>query len=147
MNVLRRSYWKRGARRTAICACLRGLRVLRDRELAALYQVQTKRLNEQVKRNSDRFPEDFMFRLTRAEVEGLNRSQNATGSQKHRDPRFPPYAQVACKRRLQAHVDRCARPGSLRHTRTCSVRGWSGAQADRTAQPQVQAATAEHHCS
>jgi len=71
---------------------LRGQRVLLDSELAALYQVQTKRLNEQVKRNTDRFPEDFMFRLTRAEVEILNRSQNATGSQKHRDPRFPPYA-------------------------------------------------------
>ncbi len=71
---------------------LRGQRVLLDSELASLYQVQTKRLNEQVKRNIDRFPKDFMFRLTRAEVEVLNRSQIATGSQKHRDPRFPPYA-------------------------------------------------------
>lgn len=71
---------------------LRGQRVLLDSELASLYQVQTKRLNEQVKRNIDRFPEDFMFRLTRAQVDVLNRSQNATGSQKHRDPRFPPYA-------------------------------------------------------
>src|ERR1700683_2879346 len=50
------------------------------------------RLNEQVKRNAERFPADFMFRLTRAETEALNRSQIATGSQKHRDPRFPPYA-------------------------------------------------------
>jgi hypothetical protein len=71
---------------------LRGQRVLLDSELAALYEVPTKRLNEQVKRNIDRFPADFMFRLTRKEVEVLNRSQNATGSQKHRDPRFPPYA-------------------------------------------------------
>jgi hypothetical protein len=54
--------------------------------------VTTKRLNEQVKRNSDRFPEDFMFRLARAEVEALNRSQFATSSQKHRAPRFPPFA-------------------------------------------------------
>jgi hypothetical protein len=45
-----------------------------------------------VKRNHDRFPEDFMFRLTRKEVDALNRSQFATGSQKHRDPRYPPYA-------------------------------------------------------
>ena len=74
---------------------LRGQRVLLDSELATLYQVQTKRLNEQVKRNIDRFPEDFMFRLSRAEVEVVNRSQNATGSQKHRDPRFPPYAFTA----------------------------------------------------
>jgi len=54
--------------------------------------VTTKRLNEQVKRNAERFPGDFMFRLTRYEVEALNRSQIATGSQKHRDPRFPPFA-------------------------------------------------------
>jgi ORF6N domain len=71
---------------------LRGQKVLLDAELAALYGVTTKRLNEQVKRNAERFPEDFLFRLTPAEVEALNRSQNATGSQKHRDPRFPPYA-------------------------------------------------------
>ncbi|MCI0517735.1 MAG: ORF6N domain-containing protein [Woeseiaceae bacterium] len=62
-----------------------------DVELAALYGVTTKRLNEQVKRNAARFPEDFLFRLNRTEVEALNRSQTATGSQKHRDPRFPPF--------------------------------------------------------
>jgi hypothetical protein len=71
---------------------LRGHRVLLDAELAALYGVTTKRLNEQVKRNAERFPADFIFRLTRIETEVLNRSQNATGSQKHRDPRFAPYA-------------------------------------------------------
>jgi hypothetical protein len=49
-------------------------------------------LNEQVKRNAARFPDDFMFRLTQAETETLNRSQFATGSQSHRDPRFPPYS-------------------------------------------------------
>ena len=54
--------------------------------------VFVRRLNEQVKRNTERFPVDFMFRLTRTETEALNRSQIATGSQKHRDPRFPPYA-------------------------------------------------------
>ena len=66
--------------------------MLLDSELASLYGVTTKRLNEQVKRNIERFPVDFLFRLNQAETEGLNRSQNATGSQKHRDPRFPPYA-------------------------------------------------------
>jgi hypothetical protein len=71
---------------------LRGQRVILDAELAALYGVSTKRLNEQVKRNAARFPDDFMFRLTRPEVDTLNRSQIATGSQKHRDPRFPPFA-------------------------------------------------------
>ena len=71
---------------------LRGHRVLLDAELAALYGVSTKRLNEQVKRNAARFPADFIFRLTPTETVALNRSQNATGSQKHRDPRFAPYA-------------------------------------------------------
>ena len=66
--------------------------MLLDAELAALYGVTTKRLNEQVKRNAERFPEDFLFRLGSDEVEALNRSHFATGSQKHRDPRFPPYA-------------------------------------------------------
>lgn len=71
---------------------LRGHRVLLDAHLARLYGVTTKRLNEAVKRNAMRFPEDFMFRLTRPEAEALDRSQIATGSQKHRDPRFPPFA-------------------------------------------------------
>jgi hypothetical protein len=70
---------------------LRRQRIILDADLAALYGVTTKRLNEQVKRNAERFPDDFMFRLTRAETEALNRSHFATGSQKHRDPRFPPY--------------------------------------------------------
>jgi len=71
---------------------LRGHRVLLDAELAALYGVPTKALNQAVKRNAERFPEDFMFRLSRTETEALNRSQIVTGSQKHRDPRFPPFA-------------------------------------------------------
>ncbi len=70
----------------------RGHKVLLDAELAALYGVTTKRLNEQVKRNAERFPEDFLFRLSAAEVEALNRSHFATSPQKHRNPRFPPYA-------------------------------------------------------
>ena len=69
---------------------VRGHKVILDADLAALYEVPTKRLNEQVKRNAARFPTDFMFRLTPGEIEALNRSQFATGSQKHRDPRFAP---------------------------------------------------------
>ena len=46
---------------------LRNLRVMIDADLATLYGVTTKRLNEQVKRNADRFPGDFMFKLTAAE--------------------------------------------------------------------------------
>lgn len=56
---------------------LRGQRTLLDSELAALYGVNTKRFNEQVKRNIDRFPADFMFQLTAEEAESL-RSQFAT---------------------------------------------------------------------
>ena len=71
---------------------LRGQRVIFDRDLAALYGVPTKALNQAVKRNTERFPEDLMFRLSRTETEALNRSQIVTGHQRHRDPRFPPYA-------------------------------------------------------
>jgi aromatic ring-opening dioxygenase LigB subunit len=56
---------------------LRGHRVILDSDLAALYGVPVKRLNEQVKRNTDRFPEDFAFTLTTEEYEAL-RSQIAT---------------------------------------------------------------------
>jgi hypothetical protein len=56
---------------------LRGHKVLLDAELATLYGVTTKRLNEQVKRNRDRFPDDFLFRLTQEETEAVNRSQIA----------------------------------------------------------------------
>jgi hypothetical protein len=56
---------------------LRGQRVILDRELAAIYGSTTKRLNEQIKRNRDRFPEDFMFQLT-AEEADRSRSQFAT---------------------------------------------------------------------
>ncbi len=47
---------------------IRGQRVILDSDLTALYEVKTMRLNEQVKRNIERFPEDFMFQLTNKEV-------------------------------------------------------------------------------
>ncbi len=58
---------------------LRGQKVMLDADLAALYGVETKRLNEQVRRNPDRFPADFMFRLSDQELADL-RSQSATSS-------------------------------------------------------------------
>ncbi len=70
---------------------IRGEKVMLDSDLAELYGVETRVLNQAVKRNVDRFPEDFMFQLTTIEVVNMNRSQLVTGSQKHRDPRFPPY--------------------------------------------------------
>jgi hypothetical protein len=73
---------------------LRGQRVLLDVDLACLYGVTTKRLNEQVRRNLDRFPLDFMFQLTAAESAAL-RSQTATSNatlSKRGGRRFLPYA-------------------------------------------------------
>ena len=58
---------------------IRGQKVILDRDLAALYQVETKRLNQQVQRNIERFPDDFMFQLTKEEFESL-RSQIATSN-------------------------------------------------------------------
>ena len=58
---------------------IRQQKVMLDFDLAVLYEVETKRLNEQVKRNLDRFPDDFMFRLTKKEWL-IMRSQIATSS-------------------------------------------------------------------
>ncbi len=56
---------------------IRGFQIMLDNNLAKLYGVETKRLLEQVRRNIERFPEDFMFQLTKEEFESL-RSQFAT---------------------------------------------------------------------
>ena len=73
---------------------VRGQKVILDADLAALYDVSTKRLNEAVKRNPKRFPADYLFQLTRKEAENL-RSQIATSSgeaQVHGGRRYTPYA-------------------------------------------------------
>jgi hypothetical protein len=57
-----------------------------------LYGVTTKALNQAVKRNPGRFPEDFAFQLGATEFAVRNRSQIVTGSQKHRDPAYRPWA-------------------------------------------------------
>jgi len=67
---------------TDIIYTIRGKQVMLDSDLASLYQVTTKRLNEQVSRNKNRFPAEFMFRLTKEEYENL-RSQIATSSEDH----------------------------------------------------------------
>jgi hypothetical protein len=90
---------------------LREQKVILDADLAAIYGVPTRALNQALKRNRDRFPADFVFQLTPEDMAvltspsavsssgivdrpdgGGNRSQIVTGSQKHRDPRFRPYA-------------------------------------------------------
>ncbi len=62
---------------------IRGQRVMVDRDLAALYGVSTKRLNEQVKRNPKRFPEDFMFQLGKSEASELVANCDRFTSLKH----------------------------------------------------------------
>ena len=70
---------------------LRNQKVILDTDLAALYGVSVKRLNEQVKRNPKRFPPDFLFTLTEPEYEKL-RSQSATSSSTHGGRRYLPHA-------------------------------------------------------
>lgn len=60
---------------------IRGHKVMLDFDFAELYEVETRVLNQAVKRNPDRFSEDFMFRLTESEW-AVMRSQNVTASQK-----------------------------------------------------------------
>ncbi len=69
---------------------IRGQKVMFDSDLAEVYNVTTKRLNEQVKRNVNRFPEDFMFQLTKEESESL-RSQFATSNKNRGGRRYYPY--------------------------------------------------------
>ena len=90
----------------SLITTVRGQKVILDAELASIYEVPTKALNQAVKRNQDKFPEDFLFQLTPEEIQEArrpipasavseataDRSQIVTGSQKHRDPRHPPYA-------------------------------------------------------
>ncbi len=88
---------------------IRGHKVMLDADLTALYGVETKSLNLAVRRNLDRFPDDFMFRLTQEEFERLRfhagtsntrsesgksnlRFQNETSSESHGGRRYPPYA-------------------------------------------------------
>jgi hypothetical protein len=101
---------------------VRQRRVILDVDLAHLYRVTTKALNQAVKRNQNRFPEDFAFRLTAAEFAAArscsprqaqaadpiantgNRSQFVTGSQRHRDPRSRPLASTEHGALMAANV-------------------------------------------
>ena len=57
---------------------IRGQQVMLDSDLAEIYGYTTKAFNQQVKRNKDKFPDDFMFQLSREEIEVMVRSQNVT---------------------------------------------------------------------
>ena len=70
---------------------LRGQRVILDADLAELYEVKVRHLNQQVKRNAKRFPLAFRFQLSAQEFKIL-RSQNVISSQSHGGTRYRPYA-------------------------------------------------------
>ena len=70
---------------------IRGIQVLIDRDLASLYQVEVKQMNRQVKRNIERFPEDFMFQLTKEEYNSL-KCHFGTSNERGGDHRALPYA-------------------------------------------------------
>jgi hypothetical protein len=70
---------------------IRGQKVMLDSDLAELYEVETKVLNQAVRRNIERFPEDFMFQLVPEELENL-RSQFVTSSSGYGGRRYLPYA-------------------------------------------------------
>ena len=69
---------------------IRGTKVMLDSDLADLYQVETKALNRAVRRNLDRFPEDFMFQLARVEADSL-RCQTGTSNDGRGGRRYLPY--------------------------------------------------------
>jgi ORF6N domain len=92
---------------------IRGVRVILDSDLAALYGVPTKRLNEQYRRNRKRFPEDFAFQLTAKEANSL-RSQIATSSS-HGGRRYRPYAFTEHGALMAANI------GHSRGSRSCQL--------------------------
>ena len=69
---------------------IRGHKVMMDSDLADLYQVETKALNRAVRRNPERFPEDFMFQLTSEEADSL-RYQFGTSNEGRGGRRYLPY--------------------------------------------------------
>jgi phage regulator Rha-like protein len=69
---------------------IRGQKVMVDRDLAELYEVETKRLKELVRRNPKRFPKDFMFEMSRKEFENW-RTQNATSKEDKQGLRYAPF--------------------------------------------------------
>ncbi len=70
---------------------IRGMKVMLDKDLAALYEVETKVFNQAVKRNIQRFPEDFMFQLAKTEANEISRSQFVT-LKKGKNLKYLPFA-------------------------------------------------------
>jgi hypothetical protein len=83
----------------SLIVSVRGQKVILDSDLAAIFGVETKRLNEAVKRNIDRFPDDFAFRLNLQEVANL-KSQSATSSFASTRPRSSSHSSHGGRRKL-----------------------------------------------
>ena len=95
---------------------IRGQKVMLDRDLAELYGVETKRLKEQVRRNKDRFPNDFMFEMSKEELEDWR----------------PPWL----GRELRpSHGGLQSRSNGTARTAVCIYRTWGGDAGQRTEQP------------
>jgi len=85
--------WRFGTAISSAIRTIRGERVILDVDLAVIYGVETKALNQAVRRNREKFPRDFIFQLTENESLENNRSQIVTGStQRHRGLQSLPYA-------------------------------------------------------
>src|SRR6266511_1198654 len=95
---------------------LRGVRVMLDRDLAKIYGVPTKAFNQAVKRNRQRFPEDFMFRLTQEEAKALqvSRSQIVT-LKRGQNIKYLPYAFTEYGALMAANI------GHSRSPRSCQL--------------------------
>ena len=70
---------------------IRGVQVMLDSDVAELFGIEVKRVNEQMRRNAERFPEDFCFQLSEKEFDTVLRSQNATFNGISSKRRYYPY--------------------------------------------------------
>ena len=116
---------------------VRDQRVILDSDLARLYGVTTKRLNEQVKRNRERFPDDFVFRLTTAEASKLLRSRSQIATLKRgQNIKYLPYAFTEHGAVMAANVLRSRRAagaeGLLQNLRTVRPRAGCGGTASQS---------------
>jgi hypothetical protein len=95
---------------------IRGVRVMLDRDLAQIYGVPTKVFNQAVKRNRQRFPEDFMFRLTQEEAKTLQASRSQTVTLKRgQNIKYLPYAFTEYGALMAANI------GHSRGPRSCQL--------------------------
>ena len=100
---------------------LRGRRVILDRELAAIYGVETRALNQSVKRNIERFPEDFMFQITAKEAESSRSQIVILNAGRGRNIKYLPYSKAAGGARDPSPAGRLAHTTRGIARKGCSV--------------------------